>query len=185
MRHPETQQSRSHGLNARVEKALTRRYFRHMFRKGRVVVPGGGRFEWTVEGGKKQPRYVSRKTNKTGLYGWPDELQARFLARGRGGFIIVTAGCHRNGNIHDPRPVSLKSSLSNYYAEIRCACYTAPHKIKFLGLFPMKNIGAYYHFLNWSTCRSVKSSTNREPGQANSISLQPASWRAYTSLDRV
>ena len=37
---------------------------------------------------------------------------------------------------HDPRPVSLKSSLSNYYDEIRCACYTAPHKIKFLGLFP-------------------------------------------------
>ena len=134
--------------------------------------------------GRRETRYVSRKTNKTGLYGWPDELQARFLARGRDGFIIVTAGCHWNGNIHDPRPVSLKSSLSNYYDEIRCACYTAPHKIKFLGLFPMKNIGAYYHFLNWSTCRSVKSSTNRNPA-TQLYFPEPASWRAYMSSDRV
>jgi putative SOS response-associated peptidase YedK len=36
-----------------VEKALTGRYFRHMFREGRVVVPCGGWFEWAVENGKK------------------------------------------------------------------------------------------------------------------------------------
>ena len=48
-------------INARVEKALTGRYFRHMFRQGRVIVPGGGWFEWTVEGGKKQPWYITRK----------------------------------------------------------------------------------------------------------------------------
>ncbi len=29
-------------INARVEKALTGRYFRHMFREGRVIVPSGG-----------------------------------------------------------------------------------------------------------------------------------------------
>jgi putative SOS response-associated peptidase YedK len=33
-------------INARVEKALTGRYFRHMFREGRVIIPGGGWFEW-------------------------------------------------------------------------------------------------------------------------------------------
>jgi len=51
-------------INARVEKALTGRYFRHMFREGRVVVPSDGWFEWTVENGKKQPWFVSRKTNE-------------------------------------------------------------------------------------------------------------------------
>ena len=42
-------------INARIEKALTGRYFRHMFREGRVIIPAGDWYEWTVEGGKKQP----------------------------------------------------------------------------------------------------------------------------------
>ena len=33
-------------INARVEKALTGRYFRHMFREGRVIIPSGGWYEW-------------------------------------------------------------------------------------------------------------------------------------------
>jgi putative SOS response-associated peptidase YedK len=41
-------------INAWVEKALTGRYFRHMFREGRVIIPGGGWYEWTLENGKKQ-----------------------------------------------------------------------------------------------------------------------------------
>ena len=48
-------------INARVEKALTGRYFRHMFREGRVVIPGGGWFEWLPENGRKQPWYITRK----------------------------------------------------------------------------------------------------------------------------
>ena len=32
-------------INARVEKSLTGRYLRHMFREGRVIVPGSGWFE--------------------------------------------------------------------------------------------------------------------------------------------
>jgi putative SOS response-associated peptidase YedK len=31
-----------------------------MFREGRVIVPGGGWLEWTVESGKKQFWYTSR-----------------------------------------------------------------------------------------------------------------------------
>ena len=33
-------------INARVEKALTGRYFRHMFSEGRVIIPTGGWYEW-------------------------------------------------------------------------------------------------------------------------------------------
>jgi len=49
---------------ARVEKSLTGQYFRHMFREGRVIIPSGGWYEWTVENGKKQPWYITRKVNE-------------------------------------------------------------------------------------------------------------------------
>jgi putative SOS response-associated peptidase YedK len=49
---------------ARVEKSLTGHYFRHMFREGRVIIPAGGWYEWTVENGKKQPWYIIRKVNE-------------------------------------------------------------------------------------------------------------------------
>ena len=48
-------------INARIEKALTGRYFRHMFREGRVIIPAGGWYEWLPENGRKQPWYISRK----------------------------------------------------------------------------------------------------------------------------
>ncbi|SFO42712.1 SOS response-associated peptidase [Nitrosospira briensis] len=68
-------------INARVEKALTGRYFRHMFREGRVIIPGGGWYEWTLENGKKQPWYITRRTGQpifmAGLHGWALQLQAK------------------------------------------------------------------------------------------------------------
>ncbi len=48
-------------INARVEKVLTGRYFGHMFREGRVLIPAGGWYEWPVENGKKQLWYITRK----------------------------------------------------------------------------------------------------------------------------
>ena len=49
---------------ARVEKSLTGSYFRHMFSEGRVIIPAGGWYEWTLENGKKQPWYITRKANE-------------------------------------------------------------------------------------------------------------------------
>jgi putative SOS response-associated peptidase YedK len=42
-------------INARVEKALTSGYFRHMFGEGSVMIPAVGWYKWTVENGKKKP----------------------------------------------------------------------------------------------------------------------------------
>lgn len=47
-----------------VEKSLTGRYFRHLFREGRAIIPAGGWYERTVENGKKQPWYITCKVNK-------------------------------------------------------------------------------------------------------------------------
>jgi putative SOS response-associated peptidase YedK len=42
-------------ISARIERAATGRYFRHMWREGRVIVPADGWYEWTGEEGRKQP----------------------------------------------------------------------------------------------------------------------------------
>jgi putative SOS response-associated peptidase YedK len=74
-----------------------------------VIIPGGGWFEWTVENGKKQARYISPKTSEpvfmAGLTNFrpftPQEVEV--------GFVIVTEDCEGGMvNIHDRRPVVLE-----------------------------------------------------------------------------
>jgi putative SOS response-associated peptidase YedK len=100
-------------INARVEKALTGRYFRHMFREGRVIIPAGGWYEWTLENGKKQPWYITRRTNEpifmAGLSNYrlnePNAQQQKLEV----GFVIVTEDCEGGMvDIHDRRPVVLE-----------------------------------------------------------------------------
>jgi putative SOS response-associated peptidase YedK len=99
-------------INARMEKALTGRYFRHMFREGRVIVPSGGWYEWSVEGGKKQPWYITRRTGQpifmAGLSNfkpWDPHTPAQTVETG---FVIVTEDCEGGMvDIHDRRPVVL------------------------------------------------------------------------------
>ncbi|PTR14476.1 putative SOS response-associated peptidase YedK [Nitrosospira sp. Nsp2] len=96
-------------INARVEKALTGRYFRHMFRQGRMIVPGGGWFEWTVEDGKKQPWYISRKTNEPIFMAGLTNFQPYAQQEVEVGFVIVTEDAEGGMvDIHDRRPVVLE-----------------------------------------------------------------------------
>ena len=91
-----------------MEKALTGRYFRHMFREGRVIIPAGGWYEWLLEDGKKQPWYITLKVDAplfmAGLANFkpftPQAVEA--------GFVIVTEDS-RGGmvDIHDRKPVVL------------------------------------------------------------------------------
>jgi putative SOS response-associated peptidase YedK len=100
-------------INARVEKALTGRYFRHMFRGGRVIIPAGGWYEWTLENGKKQPWYITRRKDQpifmAGLSNYeldePDAQQQKVEV----GFVIVSEDCEGGMvDIHDRRPVVLE-----------------------------------------------------------------------------
>jgi putative SOS response-associated peptidase YedK len=96
-------------INARVEKALTGRYFRHMFRQGRVIIPGGGWFEWTVEGGKKQPWYITRKEGQPILMAGLTNFRPFTPQEVETGFVIVTEDCEGGlVDIHDRRPVVLE-----------------------------------------------------------------------------
>ena len=92
-----------------MEKSLTGRYFRHMLSEGRVIIPSGGWYESTVENGKKQPWYITRKVNEpilmVGLPNFrPDGEQAVET-----GFVIVTEDSGAGMvDIHDRRPVVLE-----------------------------------------------------------------------------
>ena len=97
-------------INARIEKALTGRYFRHMFREGRVTVPGSGWFEWTIEDGKKQPWYISRKDEQPILMAGLINFRPYAQQQVEVGYVIVTEDSERGMvDIHDRRPVVLEA----------------------------------------------------------------------------
>lgn len=95
--------------NARIEKALTGRYFRHMFREGRVIIPGGGWFEWTLENGKKQPWYIKRKDDEPIFMAGLTNFRLYAQQNVEVGFVIVTEDSSGGMvDIHDRRPVVLE-----------------------------------------------------------------------------
>lgn len=105
----EAAEKRKPWINARVEKALTGRYFRHMFREGRVIIPAGGWYEWTVEGGKKQPWYITRKANEPILMAGLTNYRMYAQQTVDVGFVIVTEDSEAGMvDIHDRRPVVLE-----------------------------------------------------------------------------
>lgn len=115
-------------INARIEKALTGRYFRHMFREGRVIIPGGGWFEWTLENGKKQPWYIRRKNDEpifmAGLTNFRPSTQQNVEV----GFVIVTEDCEGGMvDIHDRRPVVLEPEDAWRWLDIDTPVEEAAH----------------------------------------------------------
>jgi putative SOS response-associated peptidase YedK len=95
-------------INARLETAASGRFFRHMFREGRVIVSANGWFEWTGEKGKKQPWYIRLKDGQpafmAAITNWkPAQEQTKQV-----GVVIVTAAADGGlADVHDRRPVVL------------------------------------------------------------------------------
>jgi putative SOS response-associated peptidase YedK len=96
-------------IYARVEKSLTGSYFRHMFREGRVIIPCGGWYEWTVENGKKQPWYITRKVNQPIFMAGLTNFRMYTHQTVDVGFVIVTEDSRAGMvDVHDRRPVVLE-----------------------------------------------------------------------------
>lgn len=105
----EAQEKKRPWINARVEKALTGSYFRHMFQEGRVIIPGGGWFEWTLEQGRKQPWYISRRDKKPIFMAGITNFRPGIQQSVEVGFVIVTEDSGGGMvDIHDRRPVVLE-----------------------------------------------------------------------------
>jgi putative SOS response-associated peptidase YedK len=105
----EAQENKKPWIDAGIERALTGRYFRHMFRAGRVIVPSEGWYEWTVEGGKKQQWFIIRVADEpifmAALTNWIEFSQQEVKT----GVVIVTADAEGGMvDVHDKRPVVLE-----------------------------------------------------------------------------
>lgn len=95
-------------INARIEKAATGRYFRHMWLHGRVLVPADGWYEWTGKAGHKQPWYIRRKTDEPIFMAAITNVRPDRENPEGSGFVIVTAAADAGMvDIHDRRPVVL------------------------------------------------------------------------------
>jgi putative SOS response-associated peptidase YedK len=95
-------------INARIEKAATGRYFRHMWLHGRVLVPADGWYEWTGKAGHKQPWYIRRKTDEPLFLAAITNVRPDRENLEGSGFVIVTAAADAGMvDIHDRRPVVL------------------------------------------------------------------------------
>ena len=95
-------------INARIEKAATGRYFRHMWLHGRVLVPVDGWYEWTGKAGHKQPWYIRRKSDEPMFLAAITNVRLDRENPEGSGFVIVTAAADAGMvDIHDRRPVVL------------------------------------------------------------------------------
>lgn len=93
-------------INARIEKAATGRYFRHLWTSGRIIVPADGWYEWTGEKGHKQPWHIRRADGAPLYLAAITNVKPEREVREGDGFVIVTAAADAGMvDVHDRRPV--------------------------------------------------------------------------------
>jgi putative SOS response-associated peptidase YedK len=95
-------------INARIESAVAKPYYRGLMKAGRVIVPADGWYEWTGEKGHKKPWYIHLQTDRpmflAAITNWRP-----YVDNPEGtGFVIVTAAAEAGlVDVHDRRPVAL------------------------------------------------------------------------------
>jgi putative SOS response-associated peptidase YedK len=95
-------------INARIEKAATGRYFRHMWQRGRLLVPADGWYEWTGETGHKTPWYIRLKSDTPMFLAAITNFRPDRENPDGTGLVIVTAPADAGMvDVHDRRPLVL------------------------------------------------------------------------------
>jgi putative SOS response-associated peptidase YedK len=95
-------------INARIEKAATGRYFRHMWQRGRVLVPADGWYEWTGEPGHKDPWYIRLRSDTPMFLAAITNFRPDRENPEGTGLVIVTAPADAGMvDVHDRRPLVL------------------------------------------------------------------------------
>jgi putative SOS response-associated peptidase YedK len=101
-------------INARVETLREKPMFRPLLSRHRCIVPASGYYEWRVEGGVKQPYFLTTKDREVfgfaGLYDETTDPEADGpAAAATGSYTIITAGAHESlATFHDRMPVILR-----------------------------------------------------------------------------
>ena len=112
-------------INARLETAVTSKYWRSVWTSGRCVVPADGWYEWVKDPNdpkRKQPYYIKLKSNEPMFYA----AIGHFPRGGIGetseidGFAIVTSASDQGMvDIHDRMPVVLPPEVDREWLEGR------------------------------------------------------------------
>ena len=100
-------------INARVETAATKPYFRKAWKSGRCLIPADGWYEWKVEDKVKQPYFIHRADDQpilmAGLY--ETNPKANITS-----FTILTTDADGDlREVHDRKPVVLSGSAANQW----------------------------------------------------------------------
>jgi putative SOS response-associated peptidase YedK len=99
-----------------------------MFREGRVIAAAGGWYEWTVENGKKQPWYITRKVNEPIFMAGLTNFRAYAHHTVNVGFVIVTEDSGAGmADVHDRRPVVLEPEDARRWMDLDTPVEEAAH----------------------------------------------------------
>jgi putative SOS response-associated peptidase YedK len=118
-------------INARVETASTSAYFKHLWKKARILIPADGWFEWRIEPRPgdaatkpykqpyKQPYYIQRADSEPMFLAALTSVQSETDAAAPGaGFVIVTAAADEGLlDVHDRRPLVFSATTARRWLD--------------------------------------------------------------------
>tara|TARA_R110000868_G_scaffold406510_1_gene686982 strand:+ start:2657 stop:3214 length:558 start_codon:yes stop_codon:yes gene_type:complete len=115
--------NRPPAINARLETAVTSRYWSNVWKSGRCLVPADGWYEWVKDPTntkRKQPYYIKLKTDEPMFFasvgrftGGADEK----LDDGDGFAIVTSASDQGMVDIHDRMPVVLTADTAREWLD--------------------------------------------------------------------
>ena len=92
-------------INTRLEK-ISGRYWKHLLRAGRAIVPADGWYEWTGAKGAKQPWHIHRSDREPLFLAALANFGPGTENKATAGFTIITADALGGMvDVHDRRPV--------------------------------------------------------------------------------
>lgn len=106
-------------INARIETASTSKFWGAIWKRGRVLVPSDGWYEWKKDPDdpkRKQPYLIRLKSKEPMFFAAIADLPS--AEHEGGGFAIVTAASDQGMvDIHDRRPVVLPPEIAREWLE--------------------------------------------------------------------
>ena len=123
-------------VNARLEKALGS-YWAPLMKRGRVIVPANGWYEWTGEKPKKQPWHIHRKDRGALFFAGVASLALDAESSARNGFAILTADAVGGMvDVHDRRPIVFTAADAKLWLDQGLSAQQAEQLARTAGLGP-------------------------------------------------
>lgn len=115
-------------INARIEKAASGAFFRHLWRSGRAIVPADGWYEWTGAPRHKQPWYIRLKTDRPMFLAALTNFRPGKELHEGSGFVIITATAEGGMvDVHDRRPVVFSADDAQLWLDAALPVEQAEH----------------------------------------------------------